>query len=134
MSFFNVEGRSIIKPVLIGVTIAVLVIGVLICALALTVLMMPTVPYGWLDYITIAIEGFGVLTGAYIAGVLFKSKGLIIGALCGAIILLITFAVGLSISRNSIGILTVIRSIVLMICGIIGGILGVNRKEKIRIK
>jgi putative membrane protein (TIGR04086 family) len=96
--------------------------------------MMSGIPYGIIDYVMVAIEGFSVLIGAYIACVIAKSKGLIIGALCGAISLLIVFAVGMSMAKNNIGLLTVIRSAVMLLCGVIGGIMGVNRKDKVRIK
>ena len=50
------------------------------------------------------------------------------------IALIILLCCGMCISESPIGILTVIRSAVLVILGIAGGILAVNRKEKVRIK
>lgn len=134
MSEFDRDKGRIAKAVLIGVLSSVVLAVLLTCLFSVMLNMMSGIPYDVIDYVMVAIEGFSVLIGAYIACVIVKSKGLIIGALCGAISLLIVFAVGMSMSKNNIGLLTIIRSIVMLLCGVIGGIMGVNRKEKVRIK
>lgn len=134
MSEFGNDHQRVIKSVAVGVLSSLLLTALLSCLFAVMLNMMPGIPYAVIDYVTVGIEGFSVLIGAYIACVIVRSKGLIIGALCGAISLLIVFACGLSISKNDIGLLTIIRGAVLLICGVIGGIAGVNRKEKVRIK
>lgn len=134
MSSFNNDNRKFVKALAVGVISSILLTVILICLFGLMLKMMSGIPYGVIDYVMIGIEGFSVLIGAYIACVISKSKGLVIGAVCGGIILLITFACGLSIADNDIGILTLIRSVVLLLCGVIGGIAGVNRKDKVKIK
>ena len=134
MSEFDRDKGRIAKAVLIGALSSVVLAVLLTCLFSVMLHMMSGIPYDVIDYVMVAIEGFSVLIGAYIACVIVKSKGLIIGALCGAISLLIVFAVGMSMSKNNIGLLTIIRSIVMLLCGVIGGIMGVNRKEKVRIK
>lgn len=134
MSEFDRDKGRIAKAVLIGVLSCIVLAVLLTCLFSLMLNMMSGIPYDIIDYVMVAIEGFSVLIGAYIACVIAKSKGLIIGALCGAVSLLIVFAVGMSMSKNNIGLLTIIRSIVMLLCGVIGGIMGVNRKEKVRIK
>ena len=134
MSEFDRDKGRIAKAVLIGVLSSVVLAVLLTCLFSVMLHMMSGIPYDVIDYVMVAIEGFSVLIGAYIACVIVKSKGLIIGALCGAVSLLIVFAVGMSMSKNNIGLLTIIRSIVMLLCGVIGGIMGVNRKEKVRIK
>lgn len=134
MSDFGNDNRRIVKAVAVGVFSSLILTALLTCLFGFMLNMMPSVPYGIIDYVMIGIEGFSVFIGAYIACVIAKSKGLIIGALCGAISLLIVFACGLSMVKNDIGILTIIRVVVMLLCGVIGGIAGVNRKEKVRIK
>lgn len=134
MSDFDREKGRIVKAVLIGAVSSVVFAVILTCLFSVMLNMMSGIPYDLIDYVMVAIEGFSVLMGAYIACVIAKSKGLIIGALCGAISLLIVFAVGMSMAKNNIGLLTIIRSIVMLLCGIVGGIMGVNRKDKVRIK
>ena len=134
MSDFGNEHQRIIKAAAVGVCCSVILTVLLTCLFGVILNLTSGIPYGIIDYVTIGIEGFSVLIGAYIACVIAKCKGLIIGALCGAICLLIVTACGLSIAKNDIGILTMIRSAVMIICSVIGGIAGVNRKEKVRIK
>ena len=134
MSDFGIDKGRVVKAVAIGVLCSVVLAVLLACLFSMMLNMMSGIPYEIIDYVMVAIEGFSVLIGAYIACVVAKSKGLIIGALCGAISLLIVFAVGMSMAKNNIGLLTVIRSAVMLLCGIIGGIMGVNRKDKVRIK
>lgn len=134
MSSFHSENSKFIKSLAVGIFSSILLTVILTCVFALMLKMMSGIPYGIIDYAAVGIEGFSVLIGAYIACAVTKSKGLLTGALCGGIMLLITFACGLSIAENDIGILTLIRSAVLILCGIIGGVAGVNRKDKVRIK
>lgn len=128
------NNQRIFKSVLIGILSAVVITLLLTCLFGFILMMMSGIPYGIIDYVMIGIQGIGVLFGAYIAGAVSKGKGLIVGALVGGITLLILLACGLCIAQNDIGILTIIRSAALILCGIGGGVLGVNRREKIRIK
>ena len=128
------DNQRFFKSILTGILSSVVITLILTCLFGLILKMTSGVPYGIIDYVMIGIEGVGVLFGAYIAGVIAKGKGLIIGAVCGGLSLLILLGCGMSVIQNDIGILTLIRSAVVLICGIIGGIAGVNRKEKVRIK
>ena len=126
--------KPIWKPIIFGVLSAVLITAVLLCLSAVVLNMMPSIPYGITDYLTTAAAGLGALTGSYIASAITRNRGLIIGLLCGFIMLVIIIAIGLSNGGNDVSVMTAIRSAVLLICGAVGGILGVNRKEHIRIK
>ena len=134
MSDFGKDKGHIVKAVLIGVLCSVVLSVLLTCLFSMMLKLMSGIPYEIIDYVMVAIEGFSVLIGSYIACVIAKCKGLVIGTLSGAIALMIVFAVGMSIAKNNIGLLTIIRSVVMLLCGIIGGVAGVNRKEKVRIK
>ncbi|MBQ3264194.1 MAG: TIGR04086 family membrane protein [Ruminococcus sp.] len=128
------DNQRIWKSILTGILTAFVLTLLLTCLFGFILKMTSGIPYGIIDYVMIGIEGISVLLGAYIAGVIAKGKGLVIGAVCGGAALLILLACGLSMAQNDIGFLTLIRSAVMLLCGIIGGIAGVNRKEKVRIK
>ena len=134
MSGYDHDNRKIIKATAAGISCAIVIDIILTLVFAFIIKMMSGIPYGVIDYVTTAAEGFSILLGAYIAGAIAKGKGLIIGASCGCVMLLIVFACGLSTAENDIGIMTPIKCAVIIICGLIGGIAGVNRKEKVRIK
>lgn len=128
------DNKRLWKAVLIGVIVSLVMCILLTCLFALVITFMPGVPYGIIDYVMIGIEGLSVLCGAYVASVIAKSGGLIIGLICSGIALVILLAGGFSTAGNEIGIFTGIRVVVMLLCGVAGGILGVNRKEKVRIK
>ncbi len=119
---------------MIGVLAAALITALLMCISAVILNLMPAIPYGITDYLTVAATGIGVYLGAYIASATAKCKGLIIGLLCAFVILLAIIAVGLSSDKSDISALTAIRAGALLLCGAAGGIRGVNRKEHIHIK
>ncbi|MBQ3331439.1 MAG: TIGR04086 family membrane protein [Ruminococcus sp.] len=119
---------------MIGTIAACITAILLTCVFGFILKMMSGIPYGMIDYVVIGIEGISVLLGAYIACVIVKSRGLIIGAVIGSVSLLILLCCGFILPENNIGLLTVIRCAVLLVCGIIGGIVGVNKKERVKIK
>lgn len=128
------ENKRLGKAVMLGLIAACVISLLLTCAFGFILKMTSGIPYGIIDYVTIGIEGVSVLIGAYITCIITKSKGLVIGAVIGILSLLILLCCGFVISENNIGILTAIRSAVVLICGIAGGIIGVNKKERVKIK
>ena len=128
------ENNKLPKAILIGILSSGVIMLLLTCLFCLMLKMTSGLPYGIIDYVMIGIEGVGVLIGAYIACRVSKCKGLIIGAAVGVLTLMILLCVGFALPDNHIGLLTLIRSAVLLLCGVIGGIAGVNKKEKVRIK
>lgn len=128
------ENKTMMKAVLIGVFAAIAVIILLMCLATLVMLMTPAVPYAALDYIMLAIDGVGVAVGAYITAAINKSRGIITGLLCGFMVFLFLFIAGLCSGLDGIGYLTFIRLFLLLVIGMLAGIKGVNRKEKIHIK
>lgn len=134
MSAIFSDNKRMWKAIIIGVLISLVMCVLLTCLFALVIKFISGVPYGIIDYVMAGIEGLSVLLGAYITSAIAKSRGLINGLACAGIVLIIQIAAGLSTSGSNISILTVIRIVVMLICGIIGGIAGVNRKEKVHIK
>lgn len=130
----SAEPKRILKGCAIGLLVAAVLCGLLSCIFAFVLNMMDGLPYGIIDYVMVGLEGVSVLIGAFIAAAIAKSRGLIVGLLVGAVALLVTFIVGMSLPENDIGVLTLIRAVVLLLCGALGGIRGVNRKERIRIR
>lgn len=134
MSGMMNDNKRSVKAVLIGTAISLLLTVMLTCVFAFIIKLMPVVPYGIIDYVLIGLSGLSILIGSYTASVMTKSKGMMIGSLCALIVFAVLTISGMSIPDNDIGILTVIRVVAYLVCGVVGGIAGVNRKEKVRIK
>ncbi|MEG1971616.1 MAG: TIGR04086 family membrane protein [Oscillospiraceae bacterium] len=91
------------------------------------------IPFEALNPIGSFIFVVSSLTAGYIIGNDMKQNGIIYGSICGGIIfifsLLISAIVNFSISR-----IFLIKLIICLISGAIGGMLGVNKKQKGKIK
>ena len=61
-------------------------------------------------------------------------NGIIIGSVTGFIMFLILFLSGISDIKDGLSIITLLKLVVTIVPGILGGILGVNKKEKIKFK
>ena len=133
MSAIIKNNNKQIIAVSIGVLISVVLTAALSCLFALIMNFLSAVPYGIIDYAVIAIEGSSVFLGAYIAAAITKSRGMITGLIISVVVLMITVAFAMGSGKADIGIITVIRAAALIVCGIGGGILGVNKKDRIRI-
>lgn len=132
--YFNNQNSDIIKSLICGVLSSVVIIAILMCILCAVFFMTPLPPYEYLQYIMLAIDAIGVFIGGYIASRINKSKGLIVGLCVGAVVLLALIASGFTIENSTITIITLLKAVVILLCSMLGGIKGVNVKEKIRIK
>ena len=122
------------KAVVIGVSAALATVLLLLCVISGVMLMLPTIPKAALPYVMLAADAVGVLIGGYIAAAISGSKGLVMGLICGIIVFLIQLAIGLLTVNAEIGVMTFARFGTAAVCGMLGGIKGVNRKEKLHIK
>jgi len=132
--YFNNQNSDLLKSLIIGVVSAVTIIAILMCILCVVFLATPLPPHNYLQYIMLAIDAIAVYFGSYIAARINKSKGLIVGISVGAIILISLIASGFMVQNGTITITTLLKAIIILIFSALGGIKGVNIKEKIRIK
>jgi len=133
MSGFINERRFPVTAILIGTGIAAAVTLILLFVICGILTFMSSVPYSLLPYLTLIALAGGVFCGGYICAAIAKSRGLIVGLICGSILFVILLFAGLS-TGETVGIMTLLRFIVSAVFGILGGIKGVNKKEKLRIK
>lgn len=134
MSFRSSENNAAVKGVVIGMLITCAVTALLTVLTAVILGYVNGIPYGALEYIMTAISGVAVFIGAYIASAIAKSRGLIIGAICAGLSFIILLIIGMSMGDGNLSVLTAIKAAVMLLAGMLGGIRGVNRKEKIHIK
>ena len=134
MSKYFSEKHQMLKSILIGVFSSAVLIAILMCILSVIFLLSSSLPSQYLAYILLVIEAVGVFFGAYTAARIFKQQGLIVGLTVAGIVLAAIIIAGFSTGTESITFLMPVRAVILLLCGALAGIKGVNRKEKIRIK
>lgn len=129
-----VNKMKMLKAVGIGTAVSLGAILLILCLICGILMMMSSIPTDSLPYITLAAVAIGVFPGAYIAAAINGSKGLIVGLLCSGAVFLCLLIIGLCSGSNQLGALTLVRLVIALIFGALGGIKGVNRKEKLHIK
>ena len=132
MSFF--QKNTMPRSVIVGVIVSGAAILAITCLISIGMLVAPSIPYDYIAYIMLAADAVGIFIGAYIAAALSGSRGMVVGILCAFCTFLILLIAGFSVGDGNIGIMTLIRAAVLFIFGILGGIKGVNRREKVHIR
>lgn len=93
-----------------------------------------TLPHDYLIWMDIAACCATAYISSYIALIIIKSGGLLWGTITGAILFFIQFFAGLLGTDENITYITLIKLISFLFLGAIGGIMAVNKKDKIRIK
>lgn len=77
----------------------------------------------------IFISAFSILFGSFLSSKKIKTKGIIIGAIQGIIYMLILYLISSFSSMNfSIGTESITMILIGVVCGALGGIIGVNIK------
>lgn len=130
----SLNDRTFIKALILGVLSSVAMIAVLMCIMSTVLLFSSLLPYEYLEYIMLAIDALGVLFGGYIAARINRSQGLVLGLLNGAIIFIALLIIGFCMSSGTVTLITLFKAVVTLLFSAIGGIRGVNVKEKIHIK
>ena len=121
------------KKLFLGLLFSVLFSAVLITVCAFMILKLGFLPSGpILGTAAAVIGGVSVFASAFLAARLAGEKGLLHGLVLGT--LYAAFYVAMSVMLYaSIQIAPlVIRSVIFAICSVCGGVMGVNRDEKIR--
>ena len=120
--------KGVLWGVLAGETVTVLLL--LLFALVMTLAGLPLAAADWLSAIAFC---FGAFASGFFASRIVKQKGLLIGLICGVILTVIMFLIGTVFSKIDTSLFLLLKAAGSILFGIIGGILGVNRKQR-RIK
>lgn len=133
-SGINNDNKNMLSSIIIGVIVSVCMIAVMMCIAAVVLLTSSQLPYEYLDYIMLTIDAVAVLLGGYIGARINKSRGLLVGTAIGISVFIVIVICGFSSGSDNLSVLTLIRGVILVIFSAVGGIKGVNVKEKIKIK
>lgn len=128
------DNKNYIKAIILGVVSSVCIACIIMCIMAAILTFSSLLPYEYLAYIMILILCVSVFFGGYIASRISKSKGLILGLINGIIVFSAIALSGVFVSESTITYITLIKFIAITICSMLGGIKGVNKKEKIHIR
>lgn len=118
-----------IKSLITGVTAGAVVSVIAVILTAFAVMKSGSVPYDTMPALAAASGCLGAFAGGYLCARINKSMGLAMGAACGGLLFLVLLIAGLGFG-GGIGLFTLVRALLMAVCGGIGGILGVNRRKR----
>ncbi|MCH5298331.1 MAG: TIGR04086 family membrane protein [Ruminococcus sp.] len=126
--------KKLVKATVFGIIIGCLITMIVTLIAAVVFLKSGKMPGEIVGYITLSFLGIGSLAGGYVCARIYKSSGIMCGAAVGIPMFIITLIVGMTNFVGNIGIMLLLKFATIMLTAVIGGILGVNKKDKIRIK
>lgn len=121
-----------IKYFLISFGIIGIVSFILLAAASLVISKMQILPKASLQVLTTIIGSVAVFLGGLLASAFIKEKGLLCGAVCGAAFILSIGLITFILYQSEFNLGSVGKLAAILISGCIGGILGVNRKKKVK--
>lgn len=125
------DKKLLAKAVLFSSVCGILILVILMCLLAAVMMSSGVISADILDYCTVGMVGVATLMSGIIST---GSAGLAVGSLTGFFIFLVITSIALIFNGEPITILTLLKLMSSVLGGGIGGIIGVNKKEKIKIR
>lgn len=111
----------------IGAGIGTLCAAVLIFAMA-AILAIGSIPTALIIPLVTAALAFGGFAAGIAAAKLSKSRGMVCGAIAGALFFLLVWASGGIIGKAAFGAITAIKAGIMILAAAFGGIIGVNKQ------
>lgn len=121
---------KVVKAILFGSAVGAIVCACLLALFAFMFVSVKSVPQAMIQWLVIICAAIGAFTAGYISIRIYRSKGLIYGAMAGLLMFVILTVVAFIISRDKFTYITVIRLIAMVLSGAFGGVLGVNKKRR----
>lgn len=121
---FTANMITMLKAVAIGLlvtTVVLLLFSFVMCK--------KDVPFMLLNPFSAGLLMLGSFLSGYLAARRMREHGMILGALCGLIIFAILL-LGSFMSRFDVGLIAVIKLMIAVVSGAIGGIIGVNARTR----
>lgn len=81
-------------------------------------------------YLSVVALGIGALSGGFVGAKKAGGKGLLWGSVCGALLFLILILIGFSFFAEVRGTALWFRLVMAVLCGAIGGVLGINTRRQ----
>lgn len=121
-----------VKAILFSLALSYICSFLLVALAAFIVSKTGALPMQSLSVITTLLCCASVMAGGYLVSVILKERGILYGTVTALIYVLVLAVVTLCISKSAPDLSAASKVIAIIISGAIGGILAVNRKEKLR--
>lgn len=130
----NFINKKSVRAILFGVASGIISIIILFLIVGFAVTKLDSYPASIIDYVILGILIIGGFIAGNVTGRIYKSSGILYGAVTGIVLFLIILLAGISSIANGATLFTLYKLAILVVSSALGGILGVNKKDKIHIK
>ena len=124
--------ENFVKSIIIGSFLGIILCIALLFLSAFVLTKSSNIPHLAVSPLVMMIAGCGAFAGGYIGARILKQNGMLCGMVCGFVMFVILFIAGLVTVRESLSLTTLIRLLLMLLTGAVGGILGVNKRKKIK--
>ena len=120
------------RAIIISILLTTIISAGLLALLAFILGKMETLPKGIIPVLTIIVSCVAVFFGSFIASLMLKEKGIVNGLIIAFIFSAIVLSIAFFTYEAEFGLSGITKLAAIFISGILGGILGVNRKNKVK--
>lgn len=121
--------NKMIRSEIFGIISGILLTLIFTAFSAAVMVKMQKVMYPAIAPFAIGSICIGTFAGGYITARINKNMGMAVGAICGLLVFVIFLGAG-AIFGSELGVVSIIRGIVAVIAGALGGVLGVNKRKR----
>lgn len=124
--------KRYLRPITWGVAsgAAACIVLLLICA---AIIGMRDVPKQAISIAAILSFVLGGFVAGYVSAALSREKGMLLGLCCGICLFAVLFAAGAAVDGLGFGMAALTKLLCVLIAAAIGGILGVNKRKKMKL-
>lgn len=122
---------SFIKPFVWGILFGLITIILLLFTFSIIITKID-LPKPILSVLSTISVGLGAFVASFICGKIMKARGLMIGIICGIFISIFILLIGVTVFHNPISTIGIIKLVVIIVSSLIGGVIGVNIRRKIK--
>ena len=125
------EGVIAVRSIILGAAAGIIVCALLLCALSALIVKIGTLPADILPVLTTAVGAFGSFAGGYFSVSMYRRRGLVTGLATGALMFASIFITSVISGTTDDVAGTLIKCGVYMLLGSIGGVVRVNKRQKV---
>jgi len=114
-----------------GLTAGVLLSALLLFLFSIWITLQDT-PQGMIEPLAVFSVSFGAFLAGLVCTRITRRNGIVYGVLCGLLLSGIVLLAGMITGVGGVGIPGIFRVVFIMLCSMIGGVLGVNIRRKRR--
>lgn len=121
--------RKFIRPVAWGL-LAGMAVCLVILLLMAAIMTAKDIPQGAVTPMALVAAASGALTGGFTAACIAHENGWLLGAVCGLLLYVLIALTGFIFLQGIRGEQALLKLLILVACGAVGGIIGVNRRKR----